>query len=68
MCWGRCNLSPQVHPGGVDGLRPQHLSDMIDRSSPGSLGKTLVEFTNMVLAGGVPEEVRPVFSEVDCTL
>ena len=40
--------------GGVDGLCPQHVIDMTEWSSPGSLEGALVDFVNMVLAGGVP--------------
>jgi len=49
--------------GGVNGLRPQHLIDMLDVSNPGSLGDALVDFVNVVLAGGVPPQVRPFFLE-----
>ena len=47
--------------GGQDGLRPQHLVDLTDRRLTGSLVEALTEFVNIVLAGGVPEEVRAVF-------
>ena len=49
--------------GGRDGLRPQHLRDMIDDRVGGDLCEALAEFANLVLGGGVPESVRPVFSE-----
>jgi len=46
--------------GGRDGLKPQHLKDMTD-GPMGSLCVTLSDFCNMVLAGGIPHEVRPSF-------
>ena len=45
--------------GGKDGLRPQHLKDMTDDQVGGPLSETLAEFCNLVLAGGVPNDVRP---------
>ena len=47
--------------GAVDGLRPQHMTDMLGAVTGGSLLGTLTEFTNLVLGGGVPEGVRPTF-------
>ena len=47
--------------GGVDGLLPQHIQDMLQSSIPGTLDQSLTSFVNMVLSGGVPESVRPVF-------
>jgi len=47
--------------GRVDGLRPQHLIDMLDLANPGSLRDALVDFVNSVLAGGIPPQVRPFF-------
>ena len=48
--------------GGLDGLRPQHLKDMISCVPYGEqLLSTLTSFVNFVLGGGVPEEVRHVF-------
>ena len=41
--------------GGLDGLRPQHLSDMTDSHVSGTLVESLTDFSNLVLAGGVPE-------------
>jgi hypothetical protein len=46
--------------GGRDGLRPQHLKDMAEASGV-SLCATLSEFANLVLAGGVPMQIRPSF-------
>ena len=46
--------------GGRDGLRPQHFKDLT--SSPGNtLIDALVDFSNLVLGGGVPISVRPSF-------
>ena len=47
--------------GGRDGLRPQHLKDMTENRIGGALAEVLAEFSNLVLSGGVPEAVRPVF-------
>jgi len=47
--------------GGRDGLRPQHLKDLIDRPGGSSLCEALTDFVNLVLQGGVPLEVRPFF-------
>jgi hypothetical protein len=47
--------------GGRDGLRPQHLKDMSDDRVGGSLCESLAEFANLVLAGGVPDAVKPIF-------
>src|SRR6267154_3688522 len=46
--------------GGRDGSRPQHLKDLT--STPGgSLCDCFANFTNLILAGGVPLQVRPFF-------
>jgi hypothetical protein len=55
---------PDGSAGGSDGLRPQHLKDII--TSPyreGSLDliSVLADFVNLVLAGKVPPTVRPYF-------
>ena len=47
--------------GGQDGLRPQHLVDMTDARVSGTLRDSLVTFTNLVLAGGVPLWARSCF-------
>ena len=46
--------------GGPDGLRPQHLSDMVGPQG-GTLLDALTELMSLVLSGGVPEQVRPFF-------
>lgn len=55
---------PKGSAGGIDGLRPQHLRDMTGGTAGegrGLLLRALVNFTNLVLAGKTPEEVRPSF-------
>ena len=44
--------------GGRDGLRPQHLKDMMDGPG-GSLCESLANFANLVLVGGVPRLAAP---------
>ena len=46
--------------GGRDGLKPQHLKDL-SALPGGALIDALVDFTNLVLGGGVPAPVRPTF-------
>jgi len=50
--------------GGLDGLRPQHLKDMIGGQT-GMMGQRLLtlltKFANICLCGRVPAVVRPVF-------
>jgi hypothetical protein len=58
--------------GGLDGLRPQHLKDMVSVSA-GEAGQRLLghltEFTNFCLAGRVPVVIQPVFCEASlCAL
>jgi len=45
---------------GRDGLKPQHLKDMIDLRGE-TLTLALADFANLVLAGRVPHSVRPSF-------
>ena len=50
--------------GGVDGLRPQHLLDLTSTSAGlggQNLLRALTAFTNLVLSGDTPPEIRPVF-------
>ena len=47
--------------GGPDGLKPQHLADMSAKGISGSLVEALTEFSNIVLAGGVPVWARALF-------
>ena len=50
--------------GGPDGLRPQHLKDLISASA-GDAGVRLLtrltEFSNLCLTGHVPADLQPVF-------
>jgi len=48
--------------GGPDGLRPQHLRDLLLSSESGpELLSALIAFVNLVVAGGCPTRVAPVF-------
>jgi len=58
---------PAGSSDGLDGLRPQHLKDMVSAQTAiaGQLLLTrLAYFTNTVLSGKVPIAVRPVFCGV----
>ena len=46
---------------GLDGLRPQHIQDMVKMSGPEALPSALVEFVNPALERSVPLPVRQVF-------
>ena len=55
---------PNGSGGGLDGLKPQHLKDLIgdtSREHEKSLLRSLTLFINLVLEGGVPGEIRPIF-------
>jgi len=53
---------PAGSAGGPDGLRPQHIRDMLLCREGGSeLLSALTVFVNMVLAGSCPKNVAPVF-------
>ena len=55
---------PKGSAGGPDGLRPQHLQDMVGASAGAGgamLLQSLTAFTNLVLAGDIPVETRPFF-------
>ena len=55
---------PKGSAGGPDGLQPQHLQDMTSTSA-GAGGPMLLwaltAFTNLVLTGTIPEQIRQVF-------
>ena len=52
---------PSGSAGGPDGLRPQHLLELINhRESSSALLRQLTEFINILLRGACPPEVRPV--------
>ena len=53
---------PAGSSGGPDGMRPQHLKDMLlCRESGTDFLAALVGFTNTVLAGLCPKEMTPFF-------
>jgi len=53
---------PAGSAGGPDGLRSQHLRDMLLRREAGPDFLTaLTAFVNLVLAGGCPADVAPIF-------
>ena len=46
---------------GPDGLRAQHFKDMLSTSGAGdSLLESVTDFINLMLAGRVPERIRPI--------
>ena len=55
---------PRGSAGGPDGLLPQHLKDLISysaRAGGKKLLAALTAFTNLVLSGITPVQVRPLF-------
>ena len=55
---------PRGFAGGPDGLLPQHLKDLISNSARfggKKLLAALTAFTNLVLSGNTPVQVRPLF-------
>ena len=55
---------PRGSAGGPDGLLPQHLKDLISNSARAGGKKllaALTAFTNLVLSGITPVQVRPLF-------
>jgi len=53
---------PAGSAGGPDGLRPQHLLDLLLSNESGpELLSALTAFVNLVLAGGCPARVAPIF-------
>ena len=53
---------PAGSSGGPDGLRPQHLSELVACQSMGAnLLSSVTRFVNLVLDGKCPPDVRPVF-------
>ena len=54
---------PAGSAAGLDGLRPQHLKDMVGGQTAAAgqqLLSRLTDFTNIVLSGHVPNVIRPV--------
>ena len=48
--------------GGLDGLRPQHIRDLLMcREAGPEFLSALTAFVNLVLAGGCPSVIAPVF-------
>ena len=53
---------PSGSSGGIDGLTPPHLKDLINESDVGGHFVTSsTDFVNVLLSGVCPEEIRPVF-------
>ena len=53
---------PAGSSAGPDGLRPQHLKDLINCQERGSdLLTALTGFVNIALSGHCPREVAPIF-------
>lgn len=52
---------PPGSAGGPDGLRPQHLLELVSCDEVGpALIAALTDFTNLLLRGACPPEVRPI--------
>jgi hypothetical protein len=53
---------PSGSAGGQDGLRPQHLRDLLGKGDGvDELAEAMTDFVNLLLKGKCPEEVRPYF-------
>src|SRR6218665_2453133 len=47
--------------GGPDGLRPDHLKDLVGFGGPiQPLVEAIIEFVNLLLRGGCPKDIRPI--------
>jgi len=52
---------PNGSAGGPDGLRPQHIKDLVTKlDSNGPLLEKITDFVNIVLEGKTPKRVRPI--------
>ena len=52
---------PSGSAGGADGLRPQHLKDLLSSASNDDpLLQAITDFINMMLEGRTPDRVRPI--------
>ena len=52
---------PNGSSGGIDGLTPTHLKDLVGGCDEGSpLVTSLTDFVNILLGGDCPESIRPV--------
>ena len=59
---------PKSSAGGPDGLRPQHLKDMLsDQISNHVLLPALASFVQLVLEGRTPSSIRPLFFGANLT-
>ena len=58
---------PRGSAGGPDGLLPQHLKDLISTSAGFGGKKLLMSFTNLVLSGDTPAQMRPLFFRATLT-
>jgi hypothetical protein len=56
---GAIRSFPAGSAGGPDGLRPQHLKDMVDKHVGDTLIESLTTFVNLILSGSTPAWVRP---------
>jgi len=55
-------MFPAGSSGGPDGLRPQHLLEMVACQANGaSLLSAVSGFVNIVLDGGCPASISPIF-------
>lgn len=53
---------PAGSAGGPDGIRPQHIADLVHCREAGSqLLSAITAFTNTLLAGKCHEDVVPIF-------
>ena len=58
---GQIRSFPLGSSGGPDGLRPQHLSDLVNCAEIGSeLISAITGLINLLLAGECPEQIRPI--------
>ena len=59
---------PKSLAGGLDGLRPQHLKDMIsEKSNQDILLPAITSFVQLVLEGRTPVTIRPFFFGANLT-
>ena len=55
-----CSFTPRICRGR-DGLRPQHPKDLSDDRVGGNVCESIADFCNLILAGNIPDAVRPLF-------
>jgi len=52
---------PDGSGGGTDGLRPDHLKDLVGFGGPiQPLVEAITEFVNLLLREGCPKDIRPI--------